>query len=33
MRDAFLLVLTENFEKICTFANLMESRIKYESDF
>jgi hypothetical protein len=30
---AFFVVLNENFQKICTFANLTEFVRKYESDF
>ncbi len=33
MIGAFLLVIAENFNKICTFANLIEFCIKNESDF
>jgi hypothetical protein len=33
LAGAFLLVFTENFQKICTFANLIEFSRKYASDF
>ena len=33
LTGAFLLVFIENFQKICTFANLIEFRGKYASDF
>jgi hypothetical protein len=33
MIGAFFVGITENFNKICTFANLIEFCIKNESDF
>ena len=33
LTDAFLLVMNENFNKICTFAALIEFARKHESDF